>query len=290
MSQSFSLFQGRTAVLATMHRKETAIAPLLQQSLGLQIIVPEDFDTDRFGTFTREVKRSGDQLEAARQKAKAAIEQTGVSLAIASEGTFGPHPAMPFLPCNREIVVLIDPEQGLELVGQALSTETNFSHQRVSSLEEAEAFATKVGFPAHGLVVIANPNRDLAEIDKSQMRKGILTESQLQSAILWALEQAETVHLETDMRAMYNPTRMQVIAQATQDLIRLVGQTCPECNWPGFQAVEHQPGLPCELCGSPTPLTLNAIYRCQKCHFEKISQFPDGNRSADAAQCMYCNP
>ena len=42
-----------TAVLATMHGKERAIAPLLQRTLGLAVKVPPGLDTDRFGTFSR---------------------------------------------------------------------------------------------------------------------------------------------------------------------------------------------------------------------------------------------
>jgi hypothetical protein len=36
---------------------------------------------------------------------------------IASEGSFGPHPSLPFAALDRELVLLIDRETGLELVG-----------------------------------------------------------------------------------------------------------------------------------------------------------------------------
>ncbi|MEG4323680.1 MULTISPECIES: DUF6671 family protein, partial [unclassified Microcoleus] len=96
----------RTAVLATMHHKERVMAPILERELGVRISVPRELDTDAFGTFTREVKRLGTQIEAARQKAEKALEVAGETLAFASEGTFGPHPMMPYLPANREIVIL----------------------------------------------------------------------------------------------------------------------------------------------------------------------------------------
>lgn len=89
---TLEFFASRTAVLATMHRKEDVIAPLLEQELGLQIVVPQNFNTDRFGTFSREVKRAGSQLEAARIKAQAAMQATGAAIALASEGAFGPPP------------------------------------------------------------------------------------------------------------------------------------------------------------------------------------------------------
>lgn len=67
---SHHLFINRTAILATMHQKERVMAPILERELGVKILVPADLDTDYFGTFTREVKRLGTQIEAARQKAK----------------------------------------------------------------------------------------------------------------------------------------------------------------------------------------------------------------------------
>ena len=68
-----ALFADRVGVLATMHQKEIVIAPLVEQELGVKVVVPENLDTDAFGTFTREIKRPGDQLEAARLKAEKSI-------------------------------------------------------------------------------------------------------------------------------------------------------------------------------------------------------------------------
>lgn len=89
------LLSDRTAVIATMHQKERVMAPVLERELGVSILVPAALDTDTFGTFTREVKRLGTQIEAARQKAQKALEIAGETLAFASEGTFVPHPMMP---------------------------------------------------------------------------------------------------------------------------------------------------------------------------------------------------
>jgi len=140
-----SFLKNQVAVLATMHRKEKVISPLLEQELGLKVIVPDHFDTDVFGTFTRDVKRKGSQLEAARLKAQKAMELTGETIALASEGIFAPHPDISFIPCNREIVMLCDREHELEIVGEEVSTATNFNHQVVSSERSAYDFAIKVG-------------------------------------------------------------------------------------------------------------------------------------------------
>ena len=282
------LLLNRVAVLATMHQKERVMAPILERELGVKILVPADLDTDYFGTFTREVKRLGTQIEAVRLKATKALEIAGETLAFASEGTFGPHPRIPYLPANREIVILLDIANHLELIGEHLSVETNYSHQLVSSVEEVKVFANKVGFPAHALVVIAGDSA----ISNGEIVKGIVTEKHLFDAVSAAINKSSSgkVHVETDMRAMYNPTRMKNIENATLDLVKKFHQFCPECSWPGFEVAERKIGLPCGLCHFPTQLVRSQIYQCQNCSYTKEELFPNSRETADPSQCQYCNP
>ncbi|HBL59108.1 MAG TPA: hypothetical protein DDZ80_11480 [Cyanobacteria bacterium UBA8803] len=282
------LFSDRLGVLATMHQKERVMAPILERELGIKLSVLPNFNTDAFGTFTREIKRIGNQLEAARLKAEKALALTGETLGFASEGTFGPHPVLPYIACNRELVILLDQANDLELVGQSFSTETNYRQKEVETLQEAYDFALEVGFPEHGLVVMVNASSQ----DSGHIFKGITTPEQLTEAFNLALRESPNgkVHVETDMRALYNPTRMKNIAQATRDLIIKIQQICPTCAWPGFDIVEQKRGLPCELCHLPTELILSAIYQCKKCNFSQEVLFPNGKEKADPAQCMYCNP
>lgn len=288
MMTKHSLFADRVAILATMHQKERAIAPLLERELAIQVVVPPNFDTDAFGTFTREIKRPGDQLEAARLKAEKALIVTGETLAIASEGTFGPHPVLPYVPYNREIVLLLDKANDLEIFGQEVSLETNYSHKEISTFKEASEFSIKAGFPEHGIVVMVNASSDR----KGEIIKGITTEEHLREAVTLALAHSPNgkVHIETDMRAMYNPTRMKTIEKATRDLIAKLNQVCPLCAWPGFEVVEKVKGLPCALCNFPTEMTRAVIYQCKKCSFRQEVVFPDGLKKAEPSQCMYCNP
>ncbi len=75
------------------------------------------FDTDLLGTFGRDVPRAGSQLEAARRKCRLEME-LGRSLAgIASEGAFVMDPLAGLIPWNVEVIVLIDDEAQLEVVG-----------------------------------------------------------------------------------------------------------------------------------------------------------------------------
>ncbi|ACK65083.1 conserved hypothetical protein [Rippkaea orientalis PCC 8801] len=283
-----SWFENRVCLVATMHKKEQVISPPIEQELGVKVVVPQAFNTDNFGTFTREIKRLGTQLEAARLKAQKALEMTGESLVITSEGSFFPHPTLPYAACDRELIFFFDQVNQIEIVAQEISLETNYSHASIRTIDEGLQFAQKVDFPSHGLIVMPN-----SEAEKNDpIFKGIVTENDLFNAIKTVLEFSpkKIVHIETDMRAMYNPTRMKVIAKATQNLIDKIFNTCPNCHCPGFDVVEHKSGLPCGLCGFPTDLIHSEIYRCQKCQLQQIKSFPNGQKSADPMYCNYCNP
>lgn len=277
-----------SALLATMHGKESVIAPILLDTLQLHVRVPDTFNTDAFGTFTRDVPRPGDQLQTARAKTNAILEQFGGAIAIASEGSFGPHPLLPMLPGNREIVLFVDQRYDLEVVGEALSTQTNFNHCTIDTLQQALEFAEKIGFPQHGLIAMTYAETKNSE----EIIKGITTEAQLEQAIVKLKDHSSrgTVHLETDMRAMHNPMRMQVIAEATQNLVQNLLRRCPGCQWPNFTIVERKAGLPCSWCGAPTDLTRSVLYHCQHCGFRQESFFPNGQETADPGQCPFCNP
>ena len=201
-------FNGRRGILATMHQKEAAISPILKKELGLEMVLPDQFDTDIFGTFTGEVKRMGDQLEA--------------------------------------------------------------------------------GLPLHGMIL---RTKDLHEASKIII-KGITTKEGLQDAFdkVRSCSGDKEVVIETDMRAMFNPTRMKAITEATYDLVQKIRRSCPNCSQPGFALVERVPGLPCGWCGLATAVTSSHVYRCRKCQTTEEILYPDGKEKADPGQCQFCNP
>ena len=283
-----SIYNNRVAILATMHNKEKVIFPLLKEHLGINLIVPQGLNTDVFGTFTREIKRPDTQIITARLKAKKALEMYDEEIAIASEGSFAPHPLIPYIYANREIIIFLDQENDLEIIGEVFSMETNFNHQTISSLEEAEEFGKKVGFPEHGLVI----SFDNISTGKTQFIKGITSKENLINSVEIAIKNTSDnkFNIETDMRAMYNPTRMKNIALATQDLINKINSLCPQCHTPGFMINQKIPGLPCELCHQPTSLIKAVIFQCQKCNFTQQQLFPNNQEFADPSLCEYCNP
>ncbi|MBS9391016.1 MAG: hypothetical protein HEQ33_19830 [Dolichospermum sp. WA123] len=282
-----SIYNNRVAILATMHNKEKVISPLLKEHLGINLIVPQGLNTDIFGTFTREIKRPYSQIITARLKAKKALEMDDEKIAIASEGSFTPHPLVPYIYANREIIIFLDQENDLEIIGEVFSIETNFNHQTISSLEEAEEFGNKVGFTEHGLVI----SFDNQNTGKTESIKGITSPENLINSVEIAIKNTNgKFNIETDMRAMYNPTRMKNIALATQDLINKINSLCPQCHTPGFMINQKIPGLPCELCHQPTSLIKAVIFQCQKCNFTQQQLFPNNQEFADPSLCEYCNP
>jgi hypothetical protein len=278
---------GKRAVLATMHGKDRVIRPLLEGGLGLQVVLPYGFDTDRFGTFSREIERTGSQLDAARSKIEAAFEHdSSAKVAIASEGSFGPHPFFPFVAIGREIIVLRDRETGLELIGHHADQSTNFAHEMVESIEAAIIFAKRIDFPRHGLIVIGvsdgNPAPD------RYLQKNALSFDDLTAQVGEAIAICGAAHLETDMRAHRNPTRMRAIKRATIDLVRRYRSACPICARPGFTVAERLTGLPCAWCGEPTTALRAEVYLCAGCDY-RLEQ-PVEVSTADPGQCPSCNP
>ena len=144
-------FEGRQLVIASMHQKEQVLKPLLEAGLKVTVSVAIGLNTDLLGTFSGEVARIADPLTTARKKCELAMQLIGCDLAIASEGSFGPHPSAFFLPANEEWLLLIDRKHQLEIHARHLSTATNFAGQEFSSLEELEAFASTNGPDFYGL-------------------------------------------------------------------------------------------------------------------------------------------
>lgn len=284
-----SWFRGRLAVLATMHRKEQAIAPVLKEALGLQVETPPGLDTDRFGTFTREIQRPDTQRETVRLKAQAALAAVPeADFGLASEGSFGPHPCLPWVAGGRELVILIGRDSGLELIGVDLTAETTWGSRLVSSVADALAFAQSVRFPSHAIVVIGASNGE-QDVSKG-VYKGLMTTEELEAAVRVVLEQHGAAHVESDMRAHVNPTRLQAIERAARDLVRLALSGCPRCERPGFDVVERREGLPCGACEMPTRRIRLEIVGCTGCGFREERVPATGTAPASPAECDRCNP
>ncbi len=280
-----TLYRGKTLLVATAHGKEKAIAPAFEQLLGMHIEVPVHFDTDRLGTFSGEIERPGDPLSTARQKCQLAMAIHAAKLCVASEGSFGPHPVYYFIPADEEWLLFTDAENDLEVSVSVLSTQTNFAAETVRTQAELLAFAQRALFPSHALI-LRNPGAGIF----TDMKKGIANEHELLEYFAWLQHRYGAVHVETDMRAMHNPTRMEVIRQAAEKLAQRIATPCPACSMPGYGVSGAKAGLPCAQCGRPTRSTYAHVLNCQRCTHQEERLYPHGRTSEDAMYCDFCNP
>lgn len=284
MKSNSHLFHNRPLLIVTKHDKNKVMAPILKKELGVHCLVSKQFDTDSLGTFSGEFERKKDAFQTLRDKCRLAMELEGYDLALATEGSFGNHPTVFFAPANDELILLMDKKNKLEIVERVLSLETNFKSEKLDSEEALHEFLTQVKFPSHG-VIIKNKEKNWTFIKKGlQSRKEVF-------AVFNALKQEnESVWIETDMRAHMNPTRMQIIKESCEKLVKKIQSTCPHCHFPGFGVTQVEAGLKCESCRMPTRSTAAHIYQCQQCGFEEKVAFPNGKTTEDPMYCDFCNP
>ena len=278
------MFKGRKLVIATMHGKESVIAPILEDELGVICFLPTDFDTDSLGTFSGEIERINDPVTTVIEKCKKAMRLSNCDLGIASEGSFGNHPSIFFATADDEFLVFIDLKNNLEIIARNLSLETNFASEKISNLTDLKRFVTKVQFPSHGIIV-----KD-REQKPNIIYKNNSNYKDLETAFLEIAKNQSEIFVETDMRAMHNPTRMKVIQETTKILVEKIKTNCPECKTPGFEVVKVISGLRCENCNMPTRSAKMQLFKCKKCTFEEMKKIPNNKEYEDPMYCDFCNP
>lgn len=279
------LFEGRKVIVASMHGKHHVMKPLIKQYLNLEVTTVPDLDTDQFGTFSGEIERPFDPVTTLRKKILKGLRNAGETLGIGNEGSFGPHPNMPFVHANQELVMLIDLENDLEIMETVISTDTNHAQMMIRHLNDLHDFVRRAQFPSHGIIM-----KQIKDGKVLTMEKGILSWEWLQ-AVYTQFRSAQGVEIwaETDMRGYLNPTRMKVIEKATELLMKKVTHLCPECQWPGFGVSQVKPGLCCAQCGTPTRLALYKVYQCKHCGFSDERYYAE-EKKADPQFCDVCNP
>ncbi len=274
-------------MLATKHGKELQIARPLHTAIGLEISVPPTIDTDQLGTFTGEVPRLGSPAEVVLQKARLGMELTGLPLGLANEGSFGPHPALPLLVADTELLLFVDDERGIKVQEQLVSEHVVAAQTTTRSPANLEDFLVRAHFPSHGLIV--RPNMQLPN---GLIVKGITDNETLAKAIAHcATHSSDGLALvESDLRAHMNPTRRKVLRHLAVRLARRLAHLCPHCGTPGWGLVGVVRDLPCEWCGTPTDLVSEEIIGCPSCTYQERLPRADGLRYASPGECAWCNP
>lgn len=280
-------FNGRVLGVASMHGKERVIGPALMARLPLAgVITIPDLDTDRFGAFSGEVERGTDPRTACVHKAQHGAEASGLDLVIASEGSFGPYPPAPFMSCDEEWLVLLDLRDGTEVAHRHVSLDTVFGGETCHSEEEVLAFASRMKFPEHQLVL--KPSATWHSGDR--VIKGVSDDSTLMSAARMLLAEHGTVWVESDLRAMANPTRMRVIGATAEAFAAELARCCPRCGLFHFAVTQALWGLPCGQCGFPTRSTRALLRECRGCGHRQEDAREDGKLTEDPQYCDLCNP
>lgn len=284
---SLDRFAGRTLGVSTMHGKEKVIGPALMARLPLAgyMAIP-DLNTDRFGAFSGEVERGTDPRTACTHKARHGAKAAGMDLVIASEGSFGPYPPAPFMTCDEEWLVLVDLRDGLELAHRHVSLDTRAGGETCTDLGQVLAFAERMGFPDHQLVL--KPQEHWRSGDA--VHKGIADRDTLIAIAERLLFAHGSLWGETDLRAMANPTRMRVIAETAERFAAELARCCPRCSLFHFAVSQALWGLPCGQCGFPTKSTRAYLRECRGCGHRVEEPRPDGKAVEDPQYCDLCNP
>jgi hypothetical protein len=212
------------------------------------------------------------------------VHLTDARVGIGSEGAFGPDPFGGLMQWNTEILLWMDLDRSIEVVGRAHGAAQHVQ-QTIGTLDDLIQFALKAGFPTHQLVL--RPDH----AHHPGVRKGLGDAACLQEAFKAVIAESESgvAFVENDLRAFCNPTRQHVIRQAMQDLISRLQSACPECATPGYWATRVIPGLRCEACLSPTHRSVGEVWQCLVCQAEEHRRFKDV-RAADPRHCDGCNP
>jgi hypothetical protein len=263
--------------LITKHEKARWIAPFLAP-LGYEVFESSMFDTDILGTFSGEIERTLSPMDAALTKAKKACELTETDWGLGSEGSFGGGPAPGMINWNDELLCLYQASTGITIYAHAAGP----TSVQDLILNGRLPLKQKLLLLPKQLWILRSE-----EGTQKHIQKGLSAEQLLDN-----LEQIDStsqkVKIEPDLRAMNCPERQKMIAKAAEDLVRLLSETCPQCQAFNFVIKEKQSGLPCTLCTLPTEQAKSWTRICDSCGYrndEVVRQ-----KGADPTYCQFCNP
>ena len=270
--------------LATKHEKEKLLAPIFKDKLGWQVETAS-IDTDLFGTFAGDVPREQSPKDTAIAKAKAGAHELGLPKGLASEGSIGPHPQIPFLTADVEWVAFVDLEKNIELAEYFIGTELVAVQKTWNKELDLAELVAAADLPNHALIAKANYQ------GKFWSAKALTNQAEINSAVasFQELNWPVDLILESDHRAMHSPSRQKNIAQAASKLAERLATNCPACTFLGFGLVGHEFGLPCSSCSELATEAISADrFGCLVCL--EVQVVSRGATSIDPANCQICNP
>lgn len=269
--------------LATKHGKLAQIAPAFEGLADWQLELVE-IDTDLFGTFSGEVPRLLTPRDAAIEKARAGALEAKCDFGMASEGTIGPHPQIPFVNSDLEVLAFVDIKTNLVIVETILSTEIQAFSALVDSSTNLEQLVAKLDLPTHAANIIITTEGERRFI------KAIHEPEELRLTLAQALMSAPTkVEVENDFRAMSSPSRQANIRAVADKLVARISAHCPACSQIGWGKVGYEYGLPCSDCFEVVNTVAHSErLACVECDFSELRWL--GRESVDPSRCERCNP
>ena len=270
---------GIEAVITTQHEKEKIIGPILAP-LGIKV-AHYAFDTDSLGTFSGEIPRTLSQKETVIKKARIGMTALGMKYGIASEGSIGVDPLIPFINSAVESIAWIDDEVGIEIIEYERGLDVIAVKTEVNSLDGIEEFLARADFPNHALICYSNK-------ENGPIYKGLRSMPALEEAVS-ELTKSGLAIIESDLRAHMSPSRSEVIKKCAERLADRLLNLCEQCGTPGFGVISNLYGVNCEQCGEiVTGAIRGELMACANCDHKQEKL--DGKESVSAAQCERCNP
>lgn len=272
----------RVAV-ATKHGKLSQIAPAFAEFKDWQLELAP-IDTDEFGTFTGEVERIRSPRETAIEKAKAGARFLGLDYGIASEGTIGSHPHLPFITSDYELMAFVCLSEDLAIVESYLSADIVASSQDLRTTTELDDLFRRLDLPNHAVNIFVETKTG------RQVHKGIMDVEVARKIIEEQLHGGSAkVRVENDFRAMNSPSRQANIAICAKRLAQRLERTCPRCSRFGWGRVGYEYGLPCDSCGLISENIANSQrLGCISCDYVELNHL--GRLSIEPSRCEFCNP
>lgn len=281
MTVAVDRYRDAPIAFATMHGKELLARATFAEILGARVVAPQHLNTDLFGTFSGEIPRNSSPRSTALAKARLGMHVNQTPYGLASEGTFSAGFGASVQ--DIEVLVFVDDALGIEIVEVSTTASPLPAGRSVSDVDEVRAYAQRIGFPEQWIIFHTTRNaatttvKDIGDREMLQrIGEQLLTEPN------------SSVTIEPDYRAHHCPTRAENIRELCQRMAHRLATACPQCSTPGFGELGVEYGVPCQNCGTATPLIAADIHGCAKCTYrERVSR---SVVSASPQWCSLCNP
>lgn len=276
-------YKGGKVYLPTLHKKGDLLNSAFNDRLQMNVF-ELSVDTDSVGTFSGEIKRSRTVHETLLKKIALAREISDGDFYVASEGSIGSDPIIPFFNSDIEELLFFDVKNNLLISERIRSFDIVIATAIYNKDFKLNSFLERADFPNHKLIIRSQTD------PIGVIGKGIGSVETLHALLKQAVQDGlDDLVIESDFRAHCSPSRAKNIRECAQKLVERISSLCPDCERPGWGQVSTIKGLPCSECGEFKEAAVRALlFGCVACEF--TAQGEDLATSIDPGQCDWCNP